>query len=260
MTMPIFTLDEVPEVPLAHSPLVRVLGQVRYSRTPALASEEGEARLAELLTDYPVRRQGLSVEITLGPTPGSVEQIQTHVRTLADATQAWTLTVSETTLTLETTAYVSREDFGTRMHKILSAVTQVAAPPVVDRVGVRYINRFVGSNLENITKIMTPSLCVLYGSVADGLEVEHTLSDTLLRTAADELLRARSGLLPANGSFDLAIQPVDEKSWVLDIDMFTERTNVAFDLEGVCEQIRRYSNRAYSFFRYATGSYYAQES
>jgi uncharacterized protein (TIGR04255 family) len=123
--MTLFTLDSVPEIPLARAPLAKVLLQVQFSRTPELVSDEGERRLAALLTEYPVRRQGVSISIVVTP-PAPPEQRSTPTRVFADPSQAWVITVTEQALSLETTAYVSRSDFCIRAGGLFDAVAATA--------------------------------------------------------------------------------------------------------------------------------------
>jgi uncharacterized protein (TIGR04255 family) len=250
-----FALEPIPELHLRRAPLAKVLTQVQFSRTPALVSDEAEARLAEALQRYPVRRQGLATGIAFTISGGGAALTQpapSLMRLFSEATGAWQVTITETSVALETSSYDSRDDFCDRAQEILTAIASVAAPPVVDRVGLRYIDRLTGDQLVELSRYVVPQLRVLHGSVSQGLPLEYSVSDTLIRIADDERLQARSGLLPPNGGFDPALPPLNEPSWVLDLDVFTVLGGFPFDPAALGDRLRRYADYAYAFFRFAT--------
>jgi uncharacterized protein (TIGR04255 family) len=250
MTTPL-ALDSLDEVPLAGAPLVAVLTQVKFSRTPELVSDDGEQQLARLLQDFPVRRAGVTVEVTF--TPGSPPRDQAKpVRIFADRGEHWKVTVSESAVALETSAYVSRDDFCSRARSVFEAVAAVATPPVVDRVGLRYVDRLVGGALERLDEYIVAPLRVMHGHVGDRMGIEHTVSDTLLRIGANERLKIRSGLLPPGGAFDPVVPPLLEPCWMLDLDVYSDVGGSAFDPDGLDAQLRRYADHVHSAFRWAT--------
>jgi uncharacterized protein (TIGR04255 family) len=255
--MTVFSLAPVPEVHLARAPLAKVLMSVQFSRTPALVSEEAESQLAESLSRYPVRRQGVAGLLAiplfgqLGMAPGLTPQ-QSRLITFADASGAWQVSVSETSVALETTKYDNRDDFCSRAHEVLTAVANIALPPVVDRVGLRYIDRISGDSLDHINEYVEPAFQLLHGRVADGLAIEHSVSDTLMKVGTDERLQVRSGLLPAGSAFGPGIDPIPEPSWGMDLDIYTATAGFAFDPSELDVRLRRYAGHVYSFFRFAT--------
>jgi hypothetical protein len=98
----------------------------------------------------------------------------------------------------------------------MEAIAVVATPPIVDRVGLRYIDRLKGNDLSRLDAYVLPQLRVMYGAVGEGLTLEHSVSDSLIRIANDERMQVRSGLLPQGASFDAALAPLQESAWVLD--------------------------------------------
>jgi uncharacterized protein (TIGR04255 family) len=248
-----FTLEPVPEIPLGRAPLEKVLTQVQYSRTPELVTDAGEQQLAAALERYPVRRQGVALNVTMGPAPGAIDQQATTTRLFVDAEQRWTVMVSETAVSLETTGYESREDFCKRARELFDAVASVATPPVVDRVGLRYVDRLREErDIAQLDDYVTPRLRVLHGAVAGDLVIEHSVSETLVRVAENDRMMVRSGLLPPGGGFDPSIPQLSVPTWVLDIDIYTAVGQLQFDSALLDERIRRYADHVYSFFRWAT--------
>ena len=248
-----FTLEPVTEVHLARAPLEKVLTQIQFSHTPELVSDEGERRLAEVLSRYPVRRRGVSLNLTIGPVPGEIKPEQATTRLFADVAEAWQVAVTETSVSLETTSYDSRDDFCERAKELFDAVTEVSIPPLVDRVGLRYIDRLRDvADLARLSEYVAPSLLGVHGHAGAGLAVEYSITEALVRVSLDERLKVRCGVLPPGGVFDPALAPCLEPSWVLDADIFTTEGGFAFDPSALDERLRRYADHVYSFFRWAT--------
>ena len=62
---------------------------------------------------------------------------------------------------------------------------------------------------------------------------------------------ARWGRLPPGATVDpAAIEPVEEKSWILDLDMFSA-ASMPFTVDPVVDEVRRYAERIYAIFRWA---------
>lgn len=67
----------------------------------------------------------------------------------------------------------------------------------------------------------------------------------------DARVLARWGFLPPGATVDpAAIEPAKEKSWILDLDMFSAAP-MPFVVDGVVEQAQRYAERIYTVFRWA---------
>ena len=247
-----FNLGPIPEIHLARAPLEKVLAQVQFSLTPELVSDEGEHQLAAALTRYPVRRRGQSINLKINPATASMEKEAVTTRIFTDPESSWVVTVMNTAVSLETAAYDSRDDFCRRAREVFEAVAAVSTPPIVDRVGLRYIDRVCDeADLERLDNYLNPRLRVLDGAVASPLTVEYSISDTILRIAEDERLKVRSGLLPPRAVFDPVIAPIDTPSWVLDLDIFTTGRYPLLP-DKLDERLSRYAEHIYSFFRWAT--------
>lgn len=254
--MPKFSVTPVDEVRLYHAPLAKVLMQVQYSRTPELLTDGAEALIAEALARYPVRRR----QITAAPDvvingqqlqwPGSVTS--GVALSFSDPKSTWKVTVTQTAVALETTDYCTRDDFCARASEIFAAIASAALPPVVDRVGIRYIDRLTGDALEKVSTYVMPELGALVGRVESPLILNHSITESQIEIDAGERMLVRSGLLPPDGAFDPALPAVPEQSWVLDMDVFTTQAGFAFDPDGLTQRLRRYAETAYAFFRFAT--------
>lgn len=118
-------------------PLAFVAAEVRTAYTPLLVADATVAALSSLLTALPVpqREQRHSLIINAAPV-GSPE---VAVR-LVSRDVMTSLTVTATTLTLETTAYEGIDAFGALFLQCMRAVAAVVEPSAVERVGLRYVN------------------------------------------------------------------------------------------------------------------------
>lgn len=256
--MPKFSLTPIDEVHLPRAPLAKVLMQVQYSRTPQLVTDGAEAVIAETLGRYPVRRR----QVTAGLVPNVVingQQLQLPgnitpgvALAFSDPMGAWQATVTETAVALETSDYSTRDDFCGRAAEIFAAIASVALPPVVDRVGIRYIDRLSGASVEKVPTYVLPELRALVGCVELPLSLQHSLTESQIEIGPAERMLVRSGLLPAGGALDPALPPVGEPSWVLDMDVFTTQAGFAFEADELAQRLRRYAQTAYAFFRFAT--------
>lgn len=250
-----FTRTPIQEVPLAHAPLDKVIVQVQFSRTPQLITDEADNVLAEHLGRYPVRRReingGFLVQVNGQPLP-MVPPTPSTVLSYAAADGRWTVSIAETSASIESTEYDNRDDFCLRARELFSAIAAIALPPVVDRVGLRYINRLRGENLGRLADLVIPELRALHGAVDDTMQLHHSVTDTVLLVGENQNLQVRSGYLPPGAGFDPALPPVSEPSWLLDMDVSTSTGGFAFDAEELTERLRAYAETAHSFFRFAT--------
>ncbi|HEY5201330.1 MAG TPA: TIGR04255 family protein [Acidothermaceae bacterium] len=254
--MPKFSVTPVDEVRLYRAPLAKVVMQVQYSRTPQLVTDGAEALIADALARYPVRRRqimavpnvvinGQPLQLPTSPTPGLAFSF-------SDPKSTWQVTVTETAAALETTDYSTRDDFCARGAEIFAAIASAALPPIVDRVGVRYIDRLTGDALDKVPMYVMPELRALVGHMDSPLVLQHSITESQIEIDAGERMLVRSGLLPPGGAFDPALPPVPEQSWVLDIDVFTMLAGFPFDPDELAQRLRRYSETVYAFFRFAT--------
>jgi uncharacterized protein (TIGR04255 family) len=253
-----FSLAAVDEVQLHPAPLAKVLMQVQYSRTPQLVTDGAEAVIAETLGRYPVRRR----QVTAGTVPnvtvnGQQLQMPSNITpgvalTFSDTKGLWQVSFTETAVALETSDYSTRDDFCGRAAEIFVAIASVALPPVVDRVGIRYIDRLTGAAVGKVPTYVIPELTTLVACIESPLRLQHSITESLIEVGAGESLLVRSGLLPAGSAFDPALPAVGEPSWVLDMDAFTTQAGFAFDPDDLAQQLRRYAEYVYAFFRFAT--------
>jgi uncharacterized protein (TIGR04255 family) len=240
-----FEFDPVPEeIPLPAAPLIRAIAQVRFTRVPELVNAKAEEALASALTRFPIRGQveGLSW------VPGG-DAIRESLKTFEDLEDRWKVTIGPEFLALETTNYLSRADFIATMREVLEGLATVQTPPRVTRIGMRFIDRI--ENPTDLQRLLNPAL-LGWIPYTDEWTLSHQIHQVLLqhpdKTAQ---VQVKSLCLPPNVTVDPAINPVESRSWVLDIDAFTEQRH-GFDVEAMSSTLLRLSEMAYSVFRWST--------
>lgn len=237
------------EVPLRNAPLVRVIAQVRFPSILSVATREFVAPFQEAVrSTYPVLREEETQTFHFAPGGISPAKPQTAWR-FSDIDGHWRLSLTSEFLTLETTKYSSRSDFLKRLRGVVQALAEHVQPSQIDRLGLRYIDRITGAAVEDIEALVRAEVVGIHGTIPPH-HVVHALSETLFDLPTARVL-ARWGCIPPGGTVDpSAIEPLQEKSWVLDLDMFSTVTTT-FSVDEVLTQAHRYSERIYAIFRWA---------
>jgi len=197
---------------------------------------------------YPVLRPDSTRGVTIGPDGPIAAPPQSTWR-FSDVAGQWRLSLAPDFLALETTAYTSRDDFVARWRRVVVALSHHVGPQLIDRLGVRYVDRIHGAALADIMKLVRSELSGIAGSRV-AARVLHAVSEAYFSVSEAQLL-ARWGRLPGNVTIDpSAIEPMPEASWILDLDMFRART-APFDVQRLVDETRSFAERIYAFFRWA---------
>jgi uncharacterized protein (TIGR04255 family) len=237
------------EVPLANAPLVRVIAQVRFPLVVAVEQREFIAPFQEAVrAKYPVLRQEQAQGVLLSPAGLAHVPAQTAWR-FSDVEGHWRASLTPDFLALETTSYTSRSDFLSRLREVVVALDEHVEPKLVDRLGVRYVDRIAGDAVNEIAKLVRPEVRGIAGTAA-GSHALHALSESMFALDSARVL-ARWGRLPAGSTVDpTAIEPINELSWILDLDMFSA-SPVPFSVDRVIRDATQFAERIYTFFRWA---------
>ncbi len=238
------------EVPLPRSPLVRVLAQVKFPLIASIEKREFIAPFQEAIKErYPVLRQEQVQSFAVGANGPVGAQPQVTWR-FSDVASQWRVSLSPDFFAIETVSYTSRLDFLSRLDDVAVAVRQVFDPKLVDRVGIRYIDRLVGDAVSNISSLVRPEVGGISGTIF-ARNSQHSLTESLFTLDEGDQVLARWGLLPAGFAADpLALEAIDEPSWILDLDMF-RTTSKAFDVTEIIREAKKFAERIYSVFRWA---------
>jgi uncharacterized protein (TIGR04255 family) len=239
------------EIPLRNAPLVRVIAQVRFPVIVSIEKREFIAPFQEALRGtYPALRPEMIRGFVVGPQEIAPVQSQVVWR-FNDVHENWRVSLAPDFIALETTSYSSRSDFLNRLQVALIALSEHIGPKIVDRLGLRYIDRVIEQDINDITKLVRSEVI---GVLATPMAAyaQQALSESLFavpNTAAQ--LCARWGRVPPHGTVDpSAVEPVENPSWILDLDMFSVRSQ-PLDTEGLVAESRTYAERIYTLFRWA---------
>lgn len=236
------------EVPLPKAPLVRVIAQVRFPLVVAIEQRDFMAPFQEAIRgQYPVLRQEQTQGVLLGPAGLTAQAPQIAWR-FSDETNVWRVSLAPDFLALETSAYSSRADFLSRLREAVSALAAHVAPKLIDRLGVRYVDRIVGSSLKDIVTLVAQEVRGIHGT-ALAAEAAHSVCESVF-SLDDAKMLARWGSLPAGATIDPSIEPANEPSWILDLDMFTASPK-PFSVDRTIQDATRFAERIYTFFRWA---------
>ena len=245
-----FTAPLPEEVPLPQAPLVRVIAQVRFPSVLSIEKREFVAPFQEALrARYPVLRAEQTRGVLLGPQ-GSVPTPPAVIWRFTGLDDGWRVSLAADFVAVETTAYESRGDLLDRLEQVIRALEDHIGPKVVDRLGVRYIDRIKGEAVSEVGRLVRPEVLGVAGTTA-AKHTSHALSEGLFNLPGQQAqLRARWGLLPSHGTVDpAAMEPIDERSWILDLDMFSTEAS-PFEQSAILSNARAYAERSYCFFRW----------
>jgi uncharacterized protein (TIGR04255 family) len=152
-------------------------------------------------------------------------------------------------MTLISKDYETFPVFESKLAGVLSKVKQVLEVPLIDRIGVRYVNQI--SDVDQVSRIgelVRPEI-LGYQALAPSTS-EASLIQALNQASfqvGDSTLQVRSGIIPAGELLDPALETLDGPSWVLDIDAFSQ-FEMEFDVDSVLAQVSKLSDTAYDFF------------
>lgn len=249
-----FAEEPLEEIALDPAPLRRVLAQLRFPPVASIANEAFIGPFQERLrSKYQLLRPETTVEALFGPE-GVLQQNATKVWRLHDLEEQWSAVLAPSFVTLETTAYTSRDDFIGRFREVLDAFHAMANPApalVYERIGVRYVNMLTGEDATS--KLRDHIRPEMYGPLAiemtDGMEFLANVSQAHFQLDGPQM-QARWAKLPPNAVAVPDVAPVPEPSWMLDIDVFFEG-RAPFDSADVADSARHAATHAYRFFRWA---------
>lgn len=234
------------EVPLKKAPLIRVIAQVCFPLITSIENKSFIGRFQEAIRDkYPFLQPDQTESFVLA-SQGLIRTDQVTWR-FVNAEGNWRVSLAPEFIALETTDYISRSDFLARLKDILTPLNEHIKPNIVQRFGMRYINRLVGQSVKDISKLVVPE-------IAGVTALDFTQSMTeywVTMPEREDLIIARWGLVPPNKTFDPnAIEPVSEHSWILDLDMSLTKQR-EFNVDALIIEGQGFAQKIYTLFRWA---------
>ena len=239
------------EVPLKDAPLIRVIAQVRFPPILSIEKRDFVGSFQEAIREkYPILQPEQTQTFVLG-LQGAVQPTLQLTWRFIDTADSWRVSLAPDFMALETTAYSSRRDFLERFENLLVALKESFAPQVIERFGLRYIDRLIDQDLQDISSLVKSEIS---GMVAAEFrkDIHQAINESVfIVPGGEEKILARWGLMPAGATFDPnAIEPISEPSWILDLDMSLSK-NREFNIEALMSEGQRFAERIYTFFRWA---------
>lgn len=256
-----FTGDAEKKVRLRNAPLALVLCQVRWPNFSHLQGDMTEVvrTFGSALDGYPVVSSIHEVAYTITPE-GVTQAPGERIDQWRSIDGAWHVSLSWRFASLYSTSYSSFPDFLTRLESVLGAIASEVRIPLVDRLGVRYVNRVEDARLvENLATYVRPEVlgyAGLPGVTGDAKLVSNANQARYI--VGDAALQVRSGLVPPGETVDPAVPPLQQSSWVLDLDASAEKM-VPFDVPAVLTEAGRLSDIAYDYFKYISTEGFLRE-
>lgn len=238
------------EIPLARAPLIRVIAQVGYPTILSINKGEFVAPFQDAIRNlYPILRSEKGKRFSRSVL-GEFETDTMQIWRFINKEGTWRVSITPSFVALETTEYKSRTKFLERFSTILTAVHNHFNPTGVERLGLRYVDRLEGINAQEITRFIRPEVVgILSTDIANSVEL--SISESIFnvpQTSAQ--IRAQWGFLPPKTTIDpTAIEPIEQTSWVLDLDMF-DTDSTEFEVEFLREKTHQFAERLYTLFRW----------
>lgn len=238
------------EVPLPNAPLIRVIAQIRFPTILKIQDPDFVAPFQEAVrNEYPILQPEHNQTFALGQNGIEPGKQQTTWR-FCELSGGWRVALNPEFLALDTTTYTSRNDFFKRLTIVTKILEQVVKPAQIERLGLRYIDRISGDAMDKISGLVRPEFLGVLGTVLSN-HIQQSISETIVHLPSDEeRMRIRWGQVPAGKTIELpAIDPINETSWILDLDMFSTKKR-PFSSDEAANTLRGYAERIYKVFRW----------
>ena len=181
----------------------------------------------------------------------------------ATATTGWVLSDESRSLTInlfpdltfvQTTAYTRyRESLRPSLQGVLRGLSEVFAPGLVQRVGLRYVNRLTDRDARTAADWQGSIAPAFLGVLTDGLLGQRVQST---QQQVELALEQGVGALVRYGAF-IDTAAGGSYSYLVDIDVFRQYTD-AFDPEAVIAVARRLNRTALPLFQHVVHADYRE--
>ena len=221
---------ELDEAPLARSPIVSVVWQLRFEDHPALAAPQTVLRFQELLggpehfslTLLP--RIQLSLQAA-GPADGDTPKPVTNATgggwRLSAVDGSWQISAESGSIAVEASRYGTWEnDFSPRLRRVLNALQEVGTPVIESRLGLRYVNVLTGSAVGKGPMSAAGELAGLIAPWLLGPLNESCIQDAVQASQGRVVLGFEQAKVILNHG--VISTEANELGYLLDIDTFRE--------------------------------------
>ena len=248
-----FDQDDLPRIELVQNPLKMVVAQLRFPAELSLNEPETMAAFQARLRDqYPIalpRQAGIRWQVQIPPGPSVVVPAPQQVPfegplRFTDGQNNWVASFDETTLSLETKAYLNGEQFRARWARLIEVFLELVSPARVDRFGIRYVNQLWHPGVRSVEdwgRFLRPELM---GAIAS-----TTLSARVIRSSGQIWLAVGDDGGSIRHLYAQNPERVEPPSTVLlDFDLFSAGSFPFNSLE-IMTRFDRYHKWAWNLFR-----------
>lgn len=227
---------------LSRAPVVYVLAQIRFSAVLKMA-EYIPAIQENLRGDYPRYEQQQTATLQIGGQGVAAPPLATRW-SFEDKAQQCGFIIDQSSLVFHTSNYVDFPHFRDQLLEGVAIVQNIVNTPLIERVGLRYIDLIMPTDDQPIERYMKPEL-VGFSLAPLGLNNEVNQQLVNARTEAGQIwvrftkAMHASPLPPDLGSVALQLKrvpSVDKESAIMDTDHFAEKS-MDFDMDQLTQVI-----------------------
>lgn len=220
-------LPEYQRVIYQHTPLIEVMGQLRFPTILKINSQEPFEFQEKIRFDYPIYQptQALNLPneiISLVPQLSSIPPQYTLYNFLSENSK-WRLSLDRDNLTLATFEYTRYEEFKEKFIKIINIFEEVYNPPFYVRLGLRYKDLILRSKLK--MEKDKPWSALISPQIASELHSSE-LSGSIRNLVKNLEIQLEAGKVNLNHGFVLSQDPsqgnIQEPGYLFDADFFEE--------------------------------------
>lgn len=243
----IVELPEPSTETLGSSPLELVVFQGRHEARPLVSEPSTALRVQnDIRHDYPTLEQGSAAEMVVEAGPSGFHTSGSEVRPgwrLRSKDQKWTVVLMPDFFALESTGYTTWTEFNTRLGDLTEVVHSVYQPALIQRIGLRYIDRMVypeASKPSHWASLLDPSLL--------GLAAKPDLMESVVGAQTFSHLDLGDAQVVLRSSCTPDATAPSGYATVLDTDCFDGRAR-AFELPDIDQTAQRLHRRALQVFQ-----------
>jgi uncharacterized protein (TIGR04255 family) len=252
---------------LRKAPIAYALCQVKFPTLGPIDEARAEAMHGPLRADYPYRIPQDTTEITVAPGAGLPSPIVRRSWLLLDRRKTSGFSLDSTSLVYRTAVYTDFEHFVAETMRGVEGVLASLKPPVIERIGLRFIDLIEGNDASDLHQFIEPQL---YGFTpqVEGFVPQATQQFIRGRTREGLLLlrysRAKHvSALPADLSdaalIGMRVPAKDRESVIIDIDHFRENADLDPDPSQIQQLIETLQGPMSTLFKDAVTSFAIQQ-
>lgn len=232
-----------PRVKYDRNPIVEVICQLRFPKILRIETETPVNFQEAVRSEYPILNISRPIEFQINSSPTVFGQELSYEFT--DKNGDWKLVLSSDFIALSTIKYKRWEEFRDRLGAAIDILVQNYSPAHFTRMGLRYQDIIVRSELElhdySWRSLLNPSML---GIFTDDKLPEQDFLETLSFFAcrldyADATIRVRHGLARKNES--------EELGYLIDSDCYTEKLT---EVKDVTNSLNLFNREIGNFFRW----------